>query len=844
VRIHERSAFRRKLGAFVGAALSLLTCFVFVGKIADAAATCPNPVTTSPDGSTVYGSSCATQIVATSPVVRTIYGGEGDNVIYAGPDVEAIFGGEGNDVIYGGSSVELIEGGPGGDIIYGESLETETGKTSPGGEGASASSLRRVPHRHRPRQHSSTIATASSEEIPCKEKVECLGGNGSQKLVGSSGNDIIFGERGDDILEGNSGSDALYAGTGDDILWGGAENDFIAGGPGNDEIHGQNGNDVLRGDGTTDEIFGGPETDTVSFSTAVTPGFEYSYPKKDVTYVEGFPEETSGEGRGVYVRLDGGVPCTNSELIPYQACDNWADVGGGGDKIEVAEVENVIGSPFPDIIVGSTGANKVYGGGGGDVIVGAGGADSLYGGGEGDYMEGSSEASAYGGAGADNCAGGIKSSEACGTEARVVQQEPSKLSAGFMMTANPVAAHDALYVLGSEASDHVVARITASTVTLESQKPELTRFGGESEGCTYLEGGILAQCPLPEGTSAFDAIVMAGLKGNDQLSVTSGGFELKTSPQLLGGQGDDELTGSGTTEDVLVDGNGSGGDTLESYGYDDWLLNNEGKDTLEGGNGNDLLLSSTTCDGDTLNGAEEGSGGDGEARNNASWAKMEGSGVTASIDEKKRDAGNYWNESIGGPACTTGTVTNLYGMDDLEGSNQSDALFGNENENVIVGHSGADSLYGVGGRDTVIGWQDNQKDKVSGGAGKEDICRIDLGIDEHPECDETEPSPVTTTAISSVTTKNGTPGSVTVTGRVYANASFPGAVTVNVNLSKKNKSGTYELIVSKHPELSPSGNYETLEAVGVGEWRVKTVFVEQAGFSPSESEYHFFTIKK
>jgi len=762
-------------------------------------------------------------------------------VIYAGPDVEAIYGGEGNDVIYGGPNVELIEGGPGSDVINGESLEVEIGRAAPGGEGASASSLRRASHRHRPRQHSSTIATASSEEIVCKEKVECLGGNGSQKLVGSSGNDIIFGERGDDTIEGNGGSDALYGGTGDDTLWGGAENDFIAGGPGNDGMHGQNGNDVLRGDGTTDEIFGGAEEDTVSFSTAVTPGFEYGYPEK-VPSVKGFPEETNGEGRGVYVRLDGGVPCTNSELIPYQACNNWADVGGGGDKIEVAEVENVIGSAFPDIIVGSTGANKIYGGGGGDVIIGGGGADSLYGGAEGDYMEGSSEATAYGGAGEDNCTGGIKASEACGTEARVVQQEPSKLSAGFMMTANPVAAHNTLYVIGSENSDHVVARITASTVTFESQTPELTRFAGESEGCTYLEGGILAQCKLPEGTSAFDAIVIAGLKGNDQLSVASGGFELKTSPQLLGGQGNDELIGSGTTEDVLIDGNGNGSDTLKSYGYDDWLLNNEGKDTLEGGNGNDLLLSSTTCDGDTLNGAEEGSEGDGAAKNNASWAKMEGSGVTASIEEKKRDAGNYWSESVGGPACTMGTVTNLYGMDDLEGSNQSDAFFGSESENLIIGHSGEDSLYGKGGNDTVVGWQDNKKDQVSGGEGS-DLCRIDIGIDEYFGGNEFEPHSSTTTAISSVTPKNGSPGSVTVVGRVFAELSFPSGFIVEIEFEKK-ESGSFKYKFTDKPSLNSTGNYEKLQSVGVGEWRVKSVFPTQDFFLKSESNYHPFTINK
>jgi len=810
-----------------------------VGTTAGASTTCPNPITTSADGSTVYGSPCATQIVVTSESVRTIYGGEGDNTIYAGPDVEAIYGGEGNDVIYAGSQVGLINGGLGNDVIYGEPLEVETGRSAPEGERASASLKPRRRHRHRRKHHA--LATASIEKIKCKEKVNCLGDNGSQQLEGSGGNDIIFGFRGNDILEGNGGSDALYAGTGDDTLYGGTGDDFVAGGPGNDEMRGQDGKDVLRGDGTTDEIFGGAEEDTVSFSTGVTPGFEYGYPEKDVTHVEGFPEETSGEGRGVYVRLDGGTPCVNGELVPYQACNNWADVGGGGDVIKVSEIENVIGSPFPDIIVGSPGPNKLYGGGGGDVIVGDGGEDSLYGGAEGDYMEGGKEATAYGGAGKDNCAGGVKSSEECGTEARVEQQEASALSAGFMMTASPVAAHDTVYMVGSKGNDEVNAEISGNTVTFESYGS--THFTGEPEGCKYTNEGVYATCTLPTGTTAVDAVLMAGLKGKDHLAVGGGGFELKTSPQLLGGLEDDQLIGSGTTEDVLVDGNDNGNDTLKAYGYDDWLLNNEGKDILEGGNGNDLLLSSTRCDGDTLNGAE-GSGDDGEGKNNASWAKMEGAGVTASISAAK--AGSYWNETKKEPACSSEpTYTSLFNIDDLEGSNQADALFGDEHANVIIGNRGKDSLYGMAGTDTIIGWKDEEGDFVGGGGGGGDLCRIDIEIDEFddPGCDQFEPLKETTTAISKVTPKNGSPGSVTVVGRIYASPLFLSGMFVEIEFEKK-ESGSYKHKFTDKPSLDSAGNYEKVQSVGVGEWRVKSVFPVQYYFDSSASGYHAFTINK
>jgi|GEM_PF-834326 len=802
---------------------------------------CPNPVTTSPDGTTVYGSPCATVIVVTSRQVRTIHAGEGDNVVYAGPNVEAIYGEGGDDVVYGGSSVILVEGGAGDDVIYGEPTEAEIG-----GEGEidyetakTSSSLKHRVRRHSlgsPRQRNGAVATSS---ITCTEN-PCLGGNGGQELHGGAGADEIFGERGDDEIWGEGGNDALYGGTGDDKIWGGEGNDLVAGGPGADEIFGNNGNDLMRGDGTIDKIYGGAGTDTLSFTTAVTPGFGGAYPS-GIKQVEGFPEEGSGEGRGVFVRIDGGATTCG-----YPSCNNGAALGGGDDEIAVGEIENVIGSPYADIIVGSSGANKIYGGGGPDVIVGSGGGDELYGGAEGDYIEGGSEATAYGGVGQDNCVGTGSTNGCDGTEARVAQHESGTMSAGLMLTTNPAVAHDTAYMVGSNGNDEVNVKLNGATITFTSYGS--TRFAGESEGCSYKdegeEGGEgkTAECTLPAGTSAFDAVVMAGMKGADHPAVVGSEFLLKTSPVVLGGEGNDSLGGSGKTEDVLVDGNGAGSDALKGYGYDDWLLNNEGIDAVEGGNGNDLFLSSTTCDGDTLNGAEEGSGGDGEAKNNASWAKMPSSvgGVTAALETQS--SGSYWNESSKAPACTSGSVDNLYGMDDLEGSNQSDALFGNSGANNLLGHKGEDALYGEAGNDTILA-QDEEKDKINGGGSPEDECRIDRGLDEFSGCGIVKPPPTPTTTYATVSgIYNGQPGSVTVTGHVYAeDSSSLNGTYLNVNFEKE-EGGKWVYKNSAHPTIT-NNYYEVVKwMVGVGNWRTRTVFPEQGAFAESQSEYHSFTI--
>ena len=195
------------------------------------------------------------------------------------------------------------------------------------------------------------------------------------------------------------------------------------------------------------------------------------------------------------------------------------------------------------------------------------------------------------------------------------------------------------------------------------------------------------------------------------------------------------MTGSGSTEDLLVDGDGTGTDTSKGYGYDDWLTNDQGVDLLEGGAGNDYILSTTTCDGDTLYGGEEEKS-DGGAKNDASWAKLPSSsgGVTAMLEAQS--AGSYYNETTKEPACVSGKTAFLLGIDDLDGSNQSDALFGNEGPNVLNGHHGEDSLYGKGGNDEIEA-QDEEKDTVNGGP-ESDLCVIDPEVDQVSECEVTE----------------------------------------------------------------------------------------------------------
>jgi Ca2+-binding RTX toxin-like protein len=147
---------------------------------------------------------------------------------------------------------------------------------------------------------------------------------------------------------------------------------------------------------------------------------------------------------------------------------------------------------------------------------------------------------------------------------------------------------------------------------------------------------------------------------------------------LDGGAGNDRLYG-GPGNDTLT--GGLGDDYLNGGAGDDLLSGGTGNDTLDGGAGNDLL-----------------SGGSGI--NTASYESAIG-GVTVSLAKQDGEAQN----TIGNDWDT------LTGFRNLKGSNSSDVLTGDANDNTIEGLAGNDvifagagnnKLYGGGGNDSLL----------------------------------------------------------------------------------------------------------------------------------------------
>jgi Ca2+-binding RTX toxin-like protein len=543
------------------------------------------------------------------------------------------------------------------------------------------------------------IAAATSAVSECP--LGCRLGVGSQTFEGGPGNDIVFGERGNDILRGNEGNDRLYGGIGDDVLEGGLGNDLLAGGFGADHLDGGPGSDFVRGDGTQDEIAdSGPATDidTLSYATAVTPGFGNepafpgmpAYPKFSSDHAN-FP--AAGAERGVYLNL---------ALSSEESGNNGgAPNGGGVDEVAGPDFERVVGSPFSDYIVGAAATQEILGGGGADVLISATVGTKLSGGADG-----------------DDCVGGVPDSSCESTAAKgaVASRDKSKVSLGAMAPGQGEYAE--LYLIGSESGDQVTVTTSGSapseTVTFQLSGAEFDASAGAESGCE-VESGSEAVCKL---TTPLDSVLLAGLESDDRLEAS--GLPATTSLMVLGGDNADELIAGDQSDDTLVDG--SGDDVLRGLGGDDALLNNLGSDELFGEDGNDLFLSTAICEGDRIDGAA--------GRDNASWAKFR-EGIDARLDQDR--AGRPGPG--GAPDCSGGVLDTLSEIEDLEGSSSADTFYGDGGENQLLGHLGADSYFAEAGTDTILANAGDDDAVIDCGEG------IDTAlIDRHPQYNDPLPS--------------------------------------------------------------------------------------------------------
>ena len=466
----------------------------------------------------------------------------------------------------------------------------------------------------------------------------CHLGVGSQTFEGGEGDDVVFGERGNDILRGGPGNDQLFGGIGDDLLQGGSGDDRLAGGFGTDSIDGEGDDDYVRGDSTIDRIFdSGGGSDTLSYSTGVTPGFGGTVP------FAGFP--AAGGERGV--RLEQGTGGENAN-------NGLGALGGGVDEVETGAFETIVGTAFSDYVVGTGAGETVYGGGGADALVGGGGADNLVGGADGDSVDGG-----------------------------VATRDTGKVSVGFM-TPPGATPYSQLYLVGSSGNDDVTATYSPASVTFTLASGAFDESASDAGGCA-IESATEAVCLL---STPLDSLLLAGMGGTDLIVAST--FPATASVVAIGGEGADSLEGGDEGEEILVDGPGAGADVLAGRGGDEALTHNGGADELLGGEGNDLFLSASVCDGERTVG--------GPGRDNASWARFKESGAYADLGSgvAGRPAAD---QTLG---CGGEPADSIEEVEDLEGSEGADVLSGDSGPNQLLGRTGSDTFFAAAGEDSIL----------------------------------------------------------------------------------------------------------------------------------------------
>ena len=230
----------------------------------------------------VYGQGGNDKILGSLGSKETIWGGDGDDKIWAEnpgqtetiSDINILHGGNGADIIYGSAKA---------DKLYGD-WKRDSDDT---GINSSYQSF--------DLEGGDDIIYTGVGDVEGEEGDHVHGGFGDDKIYGQGkanhtlygeyGDDHIWGGLGDDVIWGDDANDVLLFAnstdpvglrwssldqgimSGDDTLHGGEGDDYVFGGAGDDYLYGEDGDDQLVGGGGEDTLWGGDGDDYIYTGT-------------------------------------------------------------------------------------------------------------------------------------------------------------------------------------------------------------------------------------------------------------------------------------------------------------------------------------------------------------------------------------------------------------------------------------------------------------------------------------------------------------------------------------------------------------------------------------------------
>ena len=450
--------------------------------------------------------------------------------------------------------------------------------------------------------------------------------------------------------------------------------DFLVGTEVQDRLQGFAGNDVLRGLGGTDRLDGGSGLDDLD---------------------GGFGNDTLDYGtdnRGWTINIQTGSSTNGFITEPT--------VG----------FENVIGSPFDDVIIGTSGSNLLQGGVGNDRLIGGGGGDNLQGGSGDDIITGGDGIDRYDGS------TGIDTISFAGAPGFIVVDLVARLTYNGFVGESLTNFEN---IIGTSGNDSLYGDSLANVIDGGAGGSDVMNGFGGIDTVTYASN-LSAVVIDFAAEQTFDAVNTDSIAGferaigsafNDSI-FASQYFDTRIdggpggNDRLVGNAGFDTLSYQSATRGVIINFNAGltydfvNGDTFEGFeaaigsNFADQLIGALGNDNLDGGDGNDFLSGSIGND------VLRGSGGNDVLSGDAGSDTIDGGAGVDTASYASNISGV--NVTLGGLVFDGSSNDTLTSIENLVGSAQDDNLRGDAGDNMIDGGTdGADMLDGSFGFDTV-----------------------------------------------------------------------------------------------------------------------------------------------
>lgn len=598
-----------------------------------------------------------------------------DDVIH-GTDVDnELTGLAGDDVFYGTEGADHFDGGAGTDTV-----------TYFWGRGISASLLDGV----------GTAGIADGDTF-----------DGIENLTGTQGNDVLIGDDGDNVLTGERGSvhydvsgggwDTLTGNGGDDTLVGGFASNWYSGSTPTNDVAVYNGaRDDYTLSGTVPEMtvadgnLDRDGTDTLyqigslvfsdgimvlaasrwdSLGMATTDDDETIF--GSALYVQDFMLYGRGGDDlflpGLYAKsFHGGLGTDRVDFSGYTTAievDLSTRSGTGDGTLTFVAIEDIDGSGYGDLLRGDDEDNRFFGNRGSDTVEGGGGTDTAV----------------FGLASTDAAfsldRGGLVVTSAEGADLVMPDVETLVFMDGTLRFQQAVAvAGPGPEIGGSEVRDVMEGTFMNEWIGGLGGSDWIT----PGRGNDTVHGGA-----SEDMVSYSDVADIEGRGANFLLDIDLG----RGTAAVFGGEVDQLVSVERATGTVFADvlRGSDGDDDLRGLGDYDWFIATEGQDTLDGGNGLDML----------------------------SFVEWGGSGTDALLDVFSTDGAppaavvaNGITLDLAAPSAGTGLAAGLTltSIERVTGSSYQDVFHGDGGENDFRGLGGYDwFVSSTGGRERYFG---------------------------------------------------------------------------------------------------------------------------------------------